>query len=175
MSKFTKKAMMAAVLISAGASQVYACCWSKASIVNIENDLISGLKTAEQNVVAVFTKVKADVPELNAYGTELISVLKVYAQTTNNTGLLNILNASQNVLNGATKTIESKSIIDAINNIEQTVLSIDPNAKGGIDKVNDQITAIKPVVDLVTPLIEIAINKTPSSDATKSTTRLANS
>ena len=157
MSKFTSKAMMFAVIVSAGAGQVFAAekdlpdpsevgCWSCS--------WFKGFRKQATNVVA---EVRENAPVIQALGTTTIEIAKTIAVTNGDEKTVKNLNKAQIVLDGAVDVINANDIHAALNVAEQTVLTVAPHAADDIEKFNGVVSQVEAVAALVKPLVEIAV------------------
>jgi hypothetical protein len=154
MSKFTSKAMMFAVIVSAGAGQVFAAerdlpghnekrSWSLNCFRSCMRDAVNDVREA--------------APVIQQAGTAVISAATVIASAQGDEKAVNNLNKAQIVLDGAAATVAANDPRAALNIAEQTVLTVAPHAADDIEKFNGVVSQVEAVAAIVKPLVEIAV------------------
>jgi hypothetical protein len=162
MSKFTKKAIMFAMLIVFGSGHVSASQGCLKSFQNCFINIPSGMRHLARDFGDLFVMVRKAAPEIHAAGTEAITIAEAIAIANGDKEAADALDVAQTILDGAATTIQADNVMDAIKAGGDTIIAVDPNARDDIEKINDVIKIVTPVVNVVAPLIDKAVANTGS-------------
>lgn len=149
MSKFSNKAMMFAVIVSAGAGQVFAA----------ENDLPDHKKKRSWSLNCfrscmrdAVSDVREAAPAIHELGTTAIEVSKAVAVVQGNKKVVRNLDKAQGVLDETLELTQANDIHAVLDAGKDIVQIVDPKDThhiiGKIDKAEETIETLKPLIDI---------------------------
>ena len=157
MSKFKNKAMMFAVIVSAGAGQVFAAEKDVLDHGEKRNWSLNCFRSCMRDAVA---DVKEAAPVIHELGTTAIEIGKVVATIDGNKKVVRNLDKAQDVLDETLELTQADDIQAALEAGKDIVHIVDPRDGrkiiDRIEKAEENIAVLKPKLELVAGIIEAA-------------------
>jgi hypothetical protein len=149
MSKFTSKAMLFAVIISAGSGQMFA---SEVEHTDHKKKRSWSLNCFRSCMRDAANDVREAAPAIHEVGTTAIEVGKAVATVQGNKKVVRNLDKAQGVLDETLELTQANDIHAVLDAGKDIVQIVDPkdthHIVGKIDKAEETIEALKPLIEL---------------------------
>lgn len=162
MSKITKKVIMYAALMSAGAGQMFASEVDDTDHKKKRSWSLNCFRSCMRDTANVVIEV---APAIQQAGTAVISAATVISAAQGDEKAARTLGKIQIGLDGAIAVVNADDLREALKISTDTALAIDPNTAKGIDEFNTVVDALAPQAEIIGDLIKTAVDKADRKNA----------